>query len=272
MVLIKLITGTSLDDCRQAIQAAGANGHHSSGNHTHAVLSSIFSYAVDEIKVLDAHPIKGMAKMFPAPQSRDRVLNDEEMAGFVRALKEDTISVCSAAVKVCLLTLQRRSEVAGLRWDEIDFRQRLWTLPPERTKNGRKHIVPLSPSAIDILESAKRFNGSIFVFATLKDGQETHVNPHSMTRHVTRIVKCFGLDNIRLHDIPRTGATSIAKDDPVRSSHVIGRILNHSSPQDHVTNIYNRYDYLHEAKFLLDSYAERVYERDPGGIIRSVDE
>ena len=103
MVLIKEIADIGLDDCRQTIQAAGANGHHSSGNHTNAVLSSIFSYAVDEIKVLDAHPIKGMAKMFPAPQSRDRVLNDEEMAGFVRALKEDTISLCSAAVKVCLL-------------------------------------------------------------------------------------------------------------------------------------------------------------------------
>jgi integrase len=52
-----------------------------------------------------------------------------------------------------MLTGQRRTDVLELTIDEVDFDERLWRLPPERTKNRRAHDVPLSRTALDILRS-----------------------------------------------------------------------------------------------------------------------
>ena len=61
----------------------------------------------------------------------------------------------SAAPPVQLLTLVRPSEASGARWVEIDLDAKLWTIPAERMKAKREHIVPLSPQALDILEVMK---------------------------------------------------------------------------------------------------------------------
>ena len=49
------------------------------------------------------------------------------------------------------VTGQRRSEVAGLDWSELNRQERIWTLPEERCKNGVTHLVPLSSMAVEIL-------------------------------------------------------------------------------------------------------------------------
>lgn len=54
-----------------------------------------------------------------------------------------------------LLTLVRPSEASGARWAEIDLKTKLWSVPAERMKAKREHIVPLSPQAIEILEVMK---------------------------------------------------------------------------------------------------------------------
>lgn len=54
-----------------------------------------------------------------------------------------------------LLTLVRPSEASGTRWAEINLDAKLWTIPAERMKAKREHIVPLSPQALEILEVMK---------------------------------------------------------------------------------------------------------------------
>ena len=56
-------------------------------------------------------------------------------------------------VKLLILTGQRLSEVGGMRWEEVDLANKLWTLPAERVKNGERHEVPLSDAAIAILSA-----------------------------------------------------------------------------------------------------------------------
>ena len=63
-----------------------------------------------------------------------------------------------------MLTGQRRGEVAGMRWEELDLPGRAWNLPKERTKNGRSHTVLLAPEAIEIFDGVRRFEGSTLVF------------------------------------------------------------------------------------------------------------
>ncbi|MNC22545.1 Prophage CP4-57 integrase [compost metagenome] len=54
-----------------------------------------------------------------------------------------------------LLTLVRPLEASGAQWIEIDLDAKLWTIPAERMKAKREHIVPLSLQALEILEVMK---------------------------------------------------------------------------------------------------------------------
>jgi integrase len=67
-------------------------------------------------------------------------------------------------IRLMLLTGQRRGEVAGMRWAEVDLDAGLWALPGERTKNGRSHTVPLAPAAVDLLRGLNKRKGAVLVF------------------------------------------------------------------------------------------------------------
>ena len=54
----------------------------------------------------------------------------------------------------------RPNEAAGTRWDEIDLDKALWTIPPERMKKNRMHIVPLSPQSLALLQIIKPISGN----------------------------------------------------------------------------------------------------------------
>jgi integrase len=54
-------------------------------------------------------------------------------------------------VQLLILSGQRRNEIAGLRWSELDLDKGLWTLPDTRAKNNTKHELPLSEAALEML-------------------------------------------------------------------------------------------------------------------------
>jgi integrase len=70
------------------------------------------------------------------------------------------------AVKLLVLTGQRRGEVAEMRWSEVDLERRVWIIPALRSKNGHAHEVPLTLAALAILKSMPRFLSSDYVFTT----------------------------------------------------------------------------------------------------------
>ena len=67
-------------------------------------------------------------------------------------------------VKLLLITGQRRSEIAEMKWSEVDLDAKVWTLPKERAKNGREHTLPLPDDVVDILREVPRINASDLVF------------------------------------------------------------------------------------------------------------
>lgn len=79
--------------------------------------------------------------------------------------------VSSRALEFTILTAGRTNEVIGARLPEIDFKGKLWTIPGERMKGGRPHIVPLSDRAVAILEALPQEAGSDFLFAGARQGR-----------------------------------------------------------------------------------------------------
>ena len=88
-------------------------------------------------------------------RARDRALTDDEIRWFWLACDEIGCPF-GPVFKLLLLTAQRRDEVGGMKWTELDFEKRTWTLPRNRAKSNRGHEVHLSESAIEVLRSLPR--------------------------------------------------------------------------------------------------------------------
>jgi integrase len=82
--------------------------------------------------------------------SRERVLTDREIA-VVWSAANSIPYPFGPFIQVCVLTGQRRSEVARMQWDQIG--DQTWTLSADETKPGRAHLVPLSQLAVDIISA-----------------------------------------------------------------------------------------------------------------------
>lgn len=102
----------------------------------YAALRGLFSYAAER-ELIEVSPCASV-RAPPRPEARDRTLSDAELLTIWRAC--DRINPAfAAAIRLLMLTGQRRSEVAEARWEEFDLTAAVWRIPKERSKNGREH-------------------------------------------------------------------------------------------------------------------------------------
>ena len=80
-------------------------------------------------------------------------------------------SVSALALQFLILTATRTLEVLHAEWTEIDLPTGVWTIPASRMKTRREHRVPLSDSAMTVLEALLRIEGCPFVFPGLRNGR-----------------------------------------------------------------------------------------------------
>ena len=183
-----------------------------------------------------------------AEKSRDRVLTEAEIKTLWRVLPEGDFG---DILRLLLLTGQREREISELQWQEIDFERGVIDLPPRRTKNGRPHIIPMSPIVRAILEARPRQEERELVFGTGKGGFS------GWSRAKARLDAEAKIDPWRIHDLRRVTATMMAKIDI--APHVIEAVLNHvSGTRGGVSGIYNRNTYETEKATALLRWAEHL--------------
>jgi integrase len=187
----------------------------------------------------------------PAKETaRERVLTDAELAAVWRAA--DALGPAARAfVRLLILTGQRRDEVAGLRWADVDLDAAggaVWTLPREATKADRTHEVPLSAAAVAILAGLPR-EGEYVLSTT---GGRRPISGYSKVK--ARLDELAGVTGWRFHDLRRTAGTGLARLGVAVAT--ISRVLNHT--EGGVTKIYNRYGYLDEKRAALNRWAAHV--------------
>ncbi|WP_366932360.1 site-specific integrase [Phenylobacterium sp.] len=154
-------------------------------------------------------------------------------------------------------SLRRRTETAGARWVEIDPATKTWTIPLERAKNGRTHVVPLSDDAMELLALARRLPGGNgeYIFPSPTKPQQ-HLEPHAMTRAVSRICERHELPPGSPHDFRRSGATVLTGEKYGVRRFIIGKVLGHTAQEGAaVTAVYDRNEYLADKRAALDLWA-----------------
>ncbi|WP_051134337.1 site-specific integrase [Methylocystis sp. ATCC 49242] len=228
-------------------------------NRVLAAFRKLCGWAVER-DIIVASPCDKL-KPVAAENSRDRVLSDDELAAVWRAV--DGLGFPFGPMfQLLALTGQRRSEVAGMTWAEVDLASALWTIPAARSKNGLEHRVPLSPQAVKIIAALPRFaGGQGFLFSS----GDTPPSGFSRAKRrlddaLSTMAKASGDDGMppfALHDLRRTAVSGMARLGVALP--IIERVVNHISGSfAGVVGVYQKHQFDDEKRAALNAWGAHV--------------
>ena len=220
-------------------------------------LSAFFAWAIDR-GYLDLNPVQNIQRRAQGA-GRTRVLSEVELAAVWKACGCDDYG---RIVRLLILTGQRKAEIGDLSWPEIDLENRQFDLPPERTKNGRPHLVPLSNEAVQLLMDAPRFEHRSFVFGQGSRGFQGWSKAKQFLDaridEARERAREKPLALWTLHDIRRSVVTHL-HERGFAQPHVVEAIVNHvSGHQSGVAGVYNKARYPAERRRALDLWAQHI--------------
>ncbi|PLR64527.1 integrase [Pseudomonas sp. QC2] len=224
-------------------------------------LNEIMTYGVNS-GLIHANPLTGIRSVFKKPKKTNMAaLAPDE-------LKELMVTVANASIKRttrCLIewqlhTMTRPAEAATSRWDDIDFEKKIWTIPAERMKKRRIHIIPLTEQALAILEVMKPYSGyREYVFPADRDPR-THCN--SQTANMA--LKRMGFEGRLVSHGMRSMASTILNEhgwDP----ELIEVALAHVD-KDEVRSAYNRAEYIDRRRPMMAWWSDHIQEAATGNL------
>lgn len=243
-----------------------ARGKPVMANRIDALGKQVFGYAVSR-DLLESSPWVGIARPGGDEAPKERRLTDEEIRTFWSSLDSAAVSLpVRLALKLILVSAQRPGEVAGAALAEIEGDR--WTIPPERSKNGKAHGVFLSPLALELiqdLETAtapkKERQRSRFLLPSVHTIQKADepLSVRALSRALRNSIdddgKLFGIEPFTPHDLRRTAASHMTALG-IERLHV-SKVLNHAD--DGVTGkVYDQHDYWPEKKRALTVWADHL--------------
>jgi integrase len=249
----------------------------SNSEHDHALSAAktFFTWCQNR-RYIDDNPCRGLSAHGSA--SRARILTDNELKLIWQAC-EQAAGVRVAApvtdhgkrtsatahipasyrtiVKLLILTGQRKNEIASLQTSWINEKEKTITLPPNITKNGREHTLPIGAYCAEILsktqKSTQATNGHIFSSRT---NTGRHFNGWSKAK--AALDEASGVTGWTLHDLRRTYRTIHARIGT--PPHIAERLVNHISSRSAMEEVYDRHTYLAEMQNAVEAYEQYLLQ------------
>lgn len=224
-----------------AIEDIAARGSPELAREVLLILKQIFVYG-EHVGVVEQSPIASIkaSTLIGRKRARDRYLTLDEVRAVWLALPELGLSEQTVlAIKLLLVTGQRRGELISAKWEHIDWETLIWTIPI--SKNGKPNKVPLSPLAERLFRELHLLAmGSPWCFPGKND---EHLTEKSVTRAVARKQDCFLVNGNRIphwtpHDLRRTATTQMQALGVL--PHVLELTLNHTI-QTGVSSVFEDY-------------------------------
>lgn len=216
-------------------------------------LNMIMDYAV-VADVINENRLTRVGKAFKNPKRVNLPsIKPEELPGLMAAIKNASVrDVTRGLILWQLHTMVRPSEASGTRWEEVDLEARVWTIPIERMKRRREHVIPLSDSAIEILASMKSISGNReYVFPSDRNPRRS---ANSAT--VNMALRRMGFKGkLVSHGFRSLASTTLNEQgfDP----DLIETALAHQD-KNMTRAAYNRSDYLARRREMMDWWSDRL--------------
>ena len=220
----------------------------------------------DVLFSLKYNPVRDIPRIVKREPTGERDLSKEELARFWRLL--DTYTgmdfLTLRALKLILATGgQRVKEVVEAQWSEFDLNEKVWELPPNRTKNRRMHLVPLNDLAIGILGDLAPLTGEGRFLFPKRSVREEPMRLDSISQALHRFCKRTDFEKFTPRDLRRTCKTRMGE--LGLSKEIRDRLHNHAL-NDVSARHYDRYDYLPQKRQAMDAWGNYLED-----IIRGAD-
>lgn len=198
-------------------------------NRALEILKAVYNFALDHDKI-GFNPAQRVKKH--REQSRTRYITKDEMPKFLEVIEEDIPSYYCSFFKILLFTGARSGVVKKMRFEDVDRKRNLWTIPGDQCKNGDEAAIVLCDEVITILFKMNYRHGDGYVFpANSKSG---HLE--SVAKVWKEILKHSGLKDLQVHDLRRTlGSWQAEQGDSLK---IIQETLTHRSEKS--TQVYAR--------------------------------
>lgn len=226
-------------------------------------ISRIFRFAMANSWVDHDPTLMLSAALSPAPRVQHRAhISFSELPDFLKKLGQYVVvkgprhqsEITKSALIFILLTWARSNEARRATWQEfenLEGREPLWRIPPERMKMGKEHLVPLSRQAADLLLTLQSKTKSLFVFPGQKEGRPISRN--------TMMAACYRLGYGRRQTVHgfRGLAATWANESEYFHTDWIEAALAHALPG--IRGIYNSAIYLRQRRMMLQTWADAIF-------------
>lgn len=244
------VTPTDVLTITDRIKARGAD---QMALQTRNVLKRLFAYAIAREKV-NFNPAAAIeAKFIAQAKSRDVALSPDEIGRLLRTIYQASMKRShKLALHLLILCMVRKSELIEARWDEIDFERAEWSIPGERMKKDKPHLVPLSRQAWAMFDELKGLaSGSEWVFPSRSSLRRPIA--HSTLNVAVQALEIDVRDFV-IHDFRRTASTHLHE--AGFNSDWIEKALAHETKG--IRGVYNRAQYADQRREMLQWWADFV--------------
>ena len=220
-------------------------------------LNEVMDYGVNH-GLIFANPLATIHKVFRKPQMEHfPALPPSQLPDLLETVAEASIKKATRYLILWQLhTLTRPSEAAATRWDEIDFDGQIWTIPAERMKKRREHIIPLSPQALAILDKMRPISGHRpYTFPSSKSPGKDHTNSQTANMALRRMGYSGELVSHGLRSIGSTVLNESGRFD----ADIIEVALAHVDSND-TRRAYNRALYLDRRREMMVWWSNYIQE------------
>lgn len=249
----KQVAEVTADDVLAITDKIKARGADQMALATRNVLKRLFAYAIARglTKFNPAAAVE--AKYIATAKSRDVALSSDEVGRLLRSIYQSSMKRANKlALHLLILCMVRKSELIEARWGEVDFDEAVWSIPGERMKKDRPHVVPLSKQALAMFEELKGLSsGSDFIFPS-----RSSLNKPIAHSTLNVAVRTLDLDvrDFVLHDFRRTASTLLHE--AGFNSDWIEKCLAHETKG--IRGVYNRAEYIGHRREMLQWWADFV--------------
>ena len=250
----------STADVRELCEKVKADGARATALQARDIINSVYSYAIERGADVKNPAEDIRASSIATFDARDRALTPKEIGCFLQELDHTgTMPTLRLAVKLVLLTMVRKSELLLATWSEIDFDKATWSIPAERMKASRSHVIYLSRQALDLLIGLKTCAGGSDYLLPSRFSIHKPLSNATLNRVITQTVKGmqekgFDIKHFTVHDMRRTASTLLHEEG--FNSDWIEKCLAHE--QRGVRAVYNKAEYAAQRRDMLQQWADMV--------------
>ncbi|MBL8500797.1 MAG: tyrosine-type recombinase/integrase [Nitrosomonas sp.] len=174
--------------------------------------------------------------------------------GLPKASFNESLKVC---LKILLATGQRRGEIILGEWSHISFEKGRWTIPAFLSKNGKEHIIQLTPLTSSLFMQLKELAGaSRYMVPSPVSQDDAPISERAINHAITRSKDIFGIENLTPHVLRHTFSTKLSGLGV--APHVIEKLLNHQLGG--MLAVYNHHPYYKERKEALHLWSETLVD------------